>query len=275
MTGLTVEGETMSVEANNADLIPAQTAEQAVAVIPPEKDGLLPQDKVNDIVGHAKREAYEKGRRDSLAEMKIAQEQAAQNQQAQAQQQSMQQQPVQAAPPQTMQQQAPQGVQSHSPDDIQRIIDQRLQQHLAAQQETHAKQMADAEWQQTVGQFISKASPGMQTVPDFKEKVNNLNLENNRHILRLLNTVDNVPQVVEELDKNPSKLVTLDNLCRMNPNQAIMEMQRLSKSINANQAALQQASANEPLSQVKPSNVAPDDGSRTIKDMRKQSYLRV
>lgn len=264
----------MSVEANNADLIPTQTAEQAVAVIPPEKDGLLPQDKVNDIVGHAKREAYERGRRDSLAEMKIAQDQAAQPQQPQMQQQSMQQ-PVQAAPPQQMQQQTPQSVQSQSPADIQRMIDEHLQKHLVAQQEAAKQQAADAEWQSTVSQFIGKASPGMQTVPDFKEKVNNLNLENNRHILRLLNTVDNVPQVVEELNQNPSKLVTLDNLCRLNPNQAIMEMQRLSKSINANQAALQQTGANEPLSQVKSSSVAPDDGSRTIKDMRKQSYLRV
>ena len=265
----------MSEQANNVDLIPTQTAEQAVAVIPPEKDGLLPQDKVNDIVGHAKREAYERGRRDSLAEMKIAQEQSAQTQQPQMQQQSMQQ-PVQAAPPQQMQQQqAPQGVQSQSPVDIQRMIDEHLQRHMSAQQEAAKQQAADAEWQSTVSQFIGKASPGMQTIPDFKEQVNNLNLENNRHILRLLNTVDNVPEVVKELNANPSKLVTLDNLCRLNPNQAITEMQRLSKSINANQAALQQANANEPLSQVKPSSVAPDDGSRTIKDMRKQSYLRV
>ncbi len=236
-----------------------------------QEEKLIPQSQVNKIVGDAKasarRTAYEDGKRDALAELQINQ--------------SQMQPPVQQPPMQQAPQAAPQGQpapgmqvpmgnmnQGMSSDEIQRRIDEGVQRHVE-QQRQHA------DWQQTVNSFMQKASSGPQKYDDFDQVVAPLQLDKNTHLVTLTNLVDNTADVLHDLGKNPEKVAILNELSRTNPQLAIKKMQDLSNSIKTNQAATQQQSPNEPLSQLKPSTVTTDNGSRTVSDLRRSANLRV
>jgi hypothetical protein len=54
-----------------------------------------------------------------------------------------------------------------------------------------------------------------------------------------------------------------------------MELAKLINSIDANaQAAQTMATPKEPLSQIKPSAVRGDNGTMSVKELRKQSWLK-
>jgi hypothetical protein len=52
------------------------------------------------------------------------------------------------------------------------------------------------------------------------------------------------------------------------------EMHKLSDSIKKNEEAKSQPSVDEPLQPIKHSTVGTDNGSLTVRDLRKQSWLR-
>lgn len=242
---------------------------------------LLPQSKVNEIAGVKHQEGYEKGRRDALAEMQLKASTQQPIQQPQDVLQSPQQQvpvmPQMAQQTQMMQQQVGQPMQGQqipmqqsspmqTPEDIQRMVQQQI-----------AQQQQSSLWQNTVNQFVQKISQGSIKYPDFEKVVAPLQLDQpqNQHLVQLTNMVDNTADVLHDLGNNGSKVAILSHLAMTNPQMAIKEIQALSNSIKANQAATQMATPNAPLGQLNPSTVTTDNGAPlTPSEWGKKSYLR-
>ncbi len=236
MTGLIVKAGNMTSESLNDQgssepIIPAQVGEQA----PEEK--LVPQSVVDRVVGSAKQQAYNKGRQEALAEA-----QAAQTPQA----------------PQNIG-----GMQQQTPDEINRLIDQRMQEQALHQQ-----------GQQVAQTFIQQMHEGSKNYPDFEQVVSGMDFERMPDIVRAAAQLGNSADIMYDLAQNGAKVPSLMMLAREQPGLFFREMQKLSASIKTNQNATQKAlSAKEPLSQVRPSTIGADNGSMTVKDLREASYL--
>jgi hypothetical protein len=79
----------------------------------------------------------------------------------------------------------------------------------------------------------------------------------------------------EVLVANPNKLVSLANLAAANPIAARKQIELLSQSITENKTAKNRPVADKPLSQIKPSNTAIDNGKqKTVSDYRRLDLLR-
>lgn len=218
------------------------SAPASTAPITPQgsaSEKMLSQSEVNEIVGRTKSEAEQRAYERAKRELNVQPNQ-----------------PIQQA-------HSMGGMQQQSPDDISKIIDQRL-----AQKE---QQMAA---NQFVNTFIQKMEAGKSKYNDFDQSVAKLNLPNIPEILQLANATENTADVMYDLSKNPQNAVRLRELYQFSPQLAFEEIQKLSASIKQNEAGSQQKTANEPLSQVKPSTTGTDNGSLSVRDYKKADWLR-
>lgn len=209
---------------------------------------LVPQSAVDKAVKHAKHLAYEQGRKETLIEL----------------QSQNQQQPDTNTSVTNQSSQSLGGMPSLSTEQVQKMIEEHTQQKA---HQYHAHNIAN--------EFLSKISAGKDKYPDFEETIDALELPTIPEVVQLANSFDNTADVMYELGKNPHKVASLLALSRLgNGKLAYLETKKLSDSIKQNQNALQQPVPPEPLSQLKPSNVGTDNGSLSISELRKQSYLR-
>lgn len=209
---------------------------------------LVKQSDVDKAVKHAKHIAYEQGRKETL--MQLQSQQPDNNPVAQ---------PVSNAPSSLG------GMQGMTQEDVQKMIAEHEQKQA---QQYHAHQIAN--------EFLAKLEAGKDKYPDFDKTVESLELSTIPQVVQLANMVDNTSDVMYELGKNPHKVASLLSLTQIgNGKLAVSEMQRLSNSIKQNQNASQQPVPPEPLSQLAPSNVGTGSDVPSIRDLRKQSYLRV
>lgn len=229
-------------EDNNADV----NQDQNVGTQEPAQEKLvqMTQHKLDEIVKNAKRDAEEKGRRSVAA------------------------QPSQMG-----------GMQQESHDHIVELATQRALQKLREEQQAdEVRRQHESEAKrgtQIAHDFLSKIEANKERVPGIDSAVKELNLGNAPHVVHLLNEVDNMPEVLKEMRENPSKLALIDSYyTRFGPDLARQELQKLSNSIKTNDAAASMKTAKEPLSQIQPSTVGTDNGSMSIKDLRKQPWLR-
>lgn len=223
---------------------PTEATQEAPATQAVEEK-VLKQSEVNRIVGGAKVEAYEKGKREALAELE--RERASQ----------------QSYESQTKSQNI-----TANADELRRLI--------AEEAEARANQQRA---QQVAEQFISKMQLGMQKHQDFEEVVTKLDIPNlPPQLIAWANSMDNTADVMYEIGKNPGKFANLLTLSITSPRLAYDEFIRLSDSIKRNEEAAKKAAnsnANEPLDQVKHSTTGTDNGSpRSVSDFRKQPWLR-
>lgn len=221
-------------------------------VIPPvvedTTEKMVKQSDVDKAVKHAKHVAYEQGRKETL--MQLQSQQPDNNPIAPA---------VNNVPSNLG------GMQGMTPEQVQQMIAEHEQKQA---QQYHAHQIAN--------EFLAKLETGKDKYPDFDKTVESLELSTIPQVVQLANMVDNTSDVMYELGKNPHKVASLLALTQIgNGKLAVSEMQRLSQSIKQNQQALQQPIPPEPLSQLRPSNVGTDNGVPSIRDLRKQPYLRV
>ena len=206
------------------------------APIPVVTEKMIPQSKVDEIVHERTRAVAEKVRRE-------------------AQEEHHRQQPQQSA--------SMGGIQQTSQEDIRRMIAEESQK-LANQQIA----------QKTLNEFASKMSTGKSKYSDFDETMSSVNFSAIPDIVDLANQQSNTAEVMYDLVKNASKIANLQVLNITNPKLAQREMQKLSASIAENEKATQVKSAREPLSQLPPSTVGTDDGPLTLKDLRKQPWMK-
>lgn len=210
------------------------------------------QSDMNAVAGRIRAEEREKARRE------FAQ---AQNTQVQSNHQAQQQSQSQMG-----------GVAQLTPQEIQRQIDERVSQQLTQ----HQQQAQNYHAAQT---FLNKLEAGKTKYSDFKEVVTDGFLQNFASnapvVFHMANGFDNTDDLVYELRKNPGNIIKLRDLAQLDPSLANEELKKLSDSIKQNRSVSNQRSASEPLDQVKPSSTGMDNGSRTVRDYKRDPRYRV
>ena len=220
------------------------------ATAPAEAQKMLTQEQVNALVGREKREAAEKARRE--AEMQAEAKYSAELERLKASM-AQPQQPASSFG----------GMQQQSADDIYRQIKDRLVQE--AQEEARK-----AEMQKLARTYHSRMAQGSNLFEDFNEVMDEFNTDAFLPIVYLASQMENTPQIMYELAKNPSKLATIHSLTLADPNQAKRALKQLSDSIAHNEDAVNEyVTTNPPLSKPRPSQVGTDKGEPTLADMKR------
>lgn len=202
---------------------------------------LLPQSTVDKIVGTRVKEAYARARADAEAQY--------------------QQQMSQQTQPNT---QGMGGMQQMAPEQIRQMIQQEA---YRMTNEAMATQIAQ--------NFQSKMDAASLKYEDFNDKVASLNLNNHPQIVMWTEKLDNAGDVIYDMANNPTKVAHILMLANSGfPELAQTELQKLSSSIKVNDEAKKVPAINEPLSQLRPSNIGTDNGKMTVRDLRQQPWLR-
>lgn len=231
--------------------IPAQVEQETAEGTAPVADAtpsekMLPQSKVNDIVRHEKHAAYEKGKREALA-----------------------------------------GTQSHTQPSnnmggMQHMSEQQIRLFAAEEAQKQQQKLIDdqtrafrmQEGQRTANEFMSKMSAAKERLPELDGLMKDVNLADIAHIVQLANGTDNTADVMHDLLDNPSKIAAITTLMQTSPALAQREIARLSSSIKANEKAKDAKDATDPLNQMSHSTVGTDNGSMTLKDLKRVNWLR-
>lgn len=228
-------------QAQDAPIAPQESAAPDAAVKNTSQvdEPLLPQSKVDKIVGTRVKEAYEKAKRDALVEY---QKSSGSQQPAQTSQSSMG------------------GMQQMTPEQLEQAI-MKVASQMSAR--SVAEKMAQ--------DFEGKIEVRKKADPEFAKKYEALNIENHPELVMWTNGLDNTAEVIADISENPTKMAQILMLAKSGfPHLAQQELTKLSTSIKANEEAKKQPSANEPLDHLKPSNVGTkDDASMTVTEFRK------
>jgi hypothetical protein len=159
------------------------------------------------------------------------------------------------------------GIQQTSPEEIQRMIRQEAF-HMS--QEHQAKQI-EQNW-------LSAMEAERIADPEFADLYDAIGIEQQPGLIIAMAGMENKAQVVKDLAKNPSKYANILTLANGgSPKLAMMELNKLSSSIKANEEAKKQPKVDAPLSQLRASNIGGDDGNysnMSTTDFRNQAWLR-
>lgn len=226
--------------------------------VPPEK--MLPVSRVNELVKKAKWD----GERKMQEQLEQAKQQIEQLQGQQAQQ------PV----PQQGAQQGQQQGQQMSPEQLQQIM-QMMQQKQQEEEAARHQEQLQKEVDQVAQQYYGKMAQGKDLYEDFEAIAGGFEPAAFPQLVFLANQSDNTAAIIYELQKNPSKLASLQVLVEKSPSMARNEIAKLSQSIKANldaKANLQEAK--EPLDRMKPSPTGTDNGAKTVRDYKSSSFLK-
>lgn len=148
------------------------------------------------------------------------------------------------------------------------LTEEQVRQMIADESQKSAQMTAA---HQTLANFANQMNTGKGKYSDFDETVANLgDLKNISHVVELATDTGIAGDVMYELGRNPGKVASLTTLAYINPHLAKIEMKKLSDSIKTNEKGSEAPSVAEPLSQVKASTVGTDNGSKTIRDLRKK-----
>jgi hypothetical protein len=154
-------------------------------------------------------------------------------------------------------------------DEIRKIVSETVQRDreswIADTKQKQQEQYAN----QIVNQFTTKISQGKDKYADFEKVTGDMNLTRFPNTVELLAShVDNAADVLYELGKNRIKMANLESLAERSGPDAIIEMQRLAQSIKNAQEAANVRVPNEPLSQMRQTNVGLSNGTRSVSDYR-------
>jgi hypothetical protein len=230
--------------------VPTETKENT-----PEKT--FTRDELAKITDRTKRETEDKVRREVLAEMQRKALESAEQLQSQVPQQTQTQ-----PQPQIVQQQP--NAQYLTREDL--INLQRKQ-----AEEIQNKMDIDV-----ANSFMQKIELAKQENPEFEKevmtplKIGGLPMP----IVNLLNSVDNVGDVLKEMADRPSTFTEIMNSYAWSPELARKALYRLSNSIKTNKDAMKQPKAEPPLSQIKQSPTGKDSGKMTVNELRKLPQYR-
>jgi len=219
----------------------------------PESEKMLTQSQVNAIVQKEKQSAAARAKQQAEQEFQQRMEQM------QAQKQQEQQGTA-----------ADNGDKQANADALYQQVQERFN------REMQQKQM-ESEISQVAQNYLQKMNSGKDGYDDFDAVTADFDPTAFPQLVYLVSGIDNAADIIYELSKNPSKLVTLDNLALKSPRHAQAELNRLSQSIRDNKQA--QTDANQqrtdaPLDRMQPSRVSSSDGRQSINDLRSQPWLR-
>jgi hypothetical protein len=218
---------------------------------PVQQEQMLPQSKVNELVGTAKAMAYEKAKRELM-------------QQQQQQQPMMQAQPMQQAQGQQMQS----GVSQEEAQELARMAVQQEMEALRAQEEERLHRERAT---QIAKSYLDKMSKGTELYQDFEAVTSEVDPAAFRHVIALASQSENTADVMYELAKNPINLAGLNYLAQTQPQLAMKHLKGLEDSIKANRDAMAKMKQTQsPLPNYQPSQTAgADSGAVSLKDLKR------
>ncbi len=221
---------------NDAQSIPATSVSDNA---PTEK--MLRQSEVNDIVGHAKKEAAQK----AVEQYKRSQTQNAPSEPSYQDNRSFDT-PL-----------SEDRVRRMAGEEAQRLRDQWVHEAQTQNETQNA--------QRIVKNFYDKMAAGKEKYDDFDKVTGDIELARFPNTVHMLaEMVDNPHDVLYELSKNRAKLAQLELAAREFPQEALYDLKRLADSIKGNQSVCNLKSPTAPLSQQRPSNLGTDAGSNAL-----------
>jgi hypothetical protein len=96
----------------------------------------------------------------------------------------------------------------------------------------------------------------------------------NHPLIPMLNSLDNVTDIIDDFDENPAKVANLLAVTMLNPMNGFKELQKISQSIKRNKEALAKPKAAEPSPQLKPSSYGLGGGISSVSEKRKSSLFK-
>lgn len=204
------------------------------------------QSEVNDIVKRAKYGAVEDFKRLQSEQPQYAREKY-----------------LEDRPSQVQPQVSEENIRKMASEEAERLRDQWVQ---------DARSKAEQESAQRIVQdFVKKISPGKEKYQDFEKVTGDIEYGRFGMVVQLLaQYVDNSHDVLYELGKDRFKLVQLEQLAHMSPKDAIVQVQRLAKSIKDNEGTSNIKMPNEPLDQMQPSTHGTDNKVLSVTDYKKK-----
>jgi hypothetical protein len=237
------EMDMASVGIQDQDNVSNSEAQSGSHVDTNVSEKMIPQSEVNRIMAHnrekLRNDYYNRGREEALAELE-------RNKKVSDQPSSMG------------------GVKQFSQDDIDQMIESRIKER--------ENQLYG---QRTAHDFVSKLEASKDKYPDFEQSVRRLNLaEMPPAIVIGANELDNCGDTMYHLSQNPMKYAAILTLAERSPELARLEMQKLSDSLKKNADAKGKQPVDAPLSQMKAIPVGKDNGKMSIRDLRRQSWMK-
>lgn len=225
---------------------------QQEQVVEQVQERMLPQSEVNKLVQGAKQNTEAKIRQELEAQYQRQLEEV-------------------AAKRQNQQQHAEQGMKPQDNNVLYQEFMERLNRELEEKQ--LRKQM-----EEVATNFTARVEQGRKSYDDFSEVTKDFDPGEFPQLVYLLSGLDNGGDVIYELAKNPHKLVTFHQMAKETPRMAKSELLKLSQSISANRAAVEQAKQNgdvpAPLDQIQPSRVSGSNGKASIRDLQSLDWLK-
>lgn len=242
--------DTMNETSITTESTPIQNETTSQSTSSPSEERSFKQHEVNDIVKRAKNDAVEGYKRISTQQPAYA-EQKYGSPYIQAQQ---------AQSPGTINESE---VRRLASEEFSSMRDKYMQ-DAKAEAETQSAQ-------RIVQTFHDKIAVGKEKYADFDQVTGNIELSRFPNVVQLLaEHIENSGDMLYELGKNRLRLAQLEQLSYMSPQDAIIEAKRLSASIRDNETASKARTANQPLSQMRPSNTGTDSGEWSVTAARKK-----
>jgi len=162
-------------------------------------------------------------------------------------------------------------------DEVVRRATETMEQRHRENEERKAFEEQKRQLDNVARNYYAKMEQGKNLYDDFDTITSDYNPGAFDAVTILATEMENTPDIIYELMKNPLKLAQLHTLAKTNWTLANKEMEKLSKSIKRNDDALaSNQKSPAPLSRLKTSAVAgQDSGKRRISDLRKMDYLKV
>jgi hypothetical protein len=226
-----------------------------------EQEKMLPQSKVNEIVGATKKSAYDKAYQDARSEF------------------------------QTQTQNSDAEPSADSTPNVEELVGSKISEYFTGMYEAQQAELAKAEAQKTLSSLQVKVDEASKKYEDFEDVTKDIPYSSFPELLTAADSVDNAGDVLYHLGKNPSKFrelasaLTPDNPLRSvamkelnqlasslknNEIARSKELNQLASSLKNNEIARSKDLPRDPLSSIRPSNVGADSGKKSITELRKK-----
>ena len=172
------------------------------------------------------------------------------------------------------------GAQQQPAFDKQALMDEMSAMMQAKQDEARAsaeQEQQRAQIDAAAGTYLEKMKQGSTLYDDFHEVTKSFKPGKYPQVALIAAEMENTPDIIYELKKNPQKLATLQMFALNEDYDELREeITKLSKSIKRNeQAVANNTKSPQPLSRIKSSAAAGQDtGKRTVSDLRKDPKFR-
>jgi hypothetical protein len=145
-----------------------------------------------------------------------------------------------------------------------------VKQEMVNQQQRAIRAEQARQVDELLQRFDSEMARGSETREDFAKVTSKFNKDAFPEITIMAAQMDNLPDIMYELNKNPMKLGYISELARRDPKYAFQELKELSESLKSNANALaNHVSPLKPLGTVKASTAGTDNGKRSVTDWKK------